>query len=130
MQTTQVLRKCVRCGMEAAFVEELKNFKPNNHSKYGYQNICKQCYNEYARNPVLTERYRKRRTRYSKQYHKNHPIPHHAQNLTKREPRAKICSCCGSDSKLERHHPDYSKPREFVTLCMICHKKLHSEVDS
>ena len=31
------------------------------------------------------------------------------------------CSKCGSTVKLERHHFDYSKPLDVVTLCRKCH---------
>ena len=35
------------------------------------------------------------------------------------------CSLCGSVEGLERHHPDYSKPLEIITLCTSCHGKVH-----
>lgn len=35
------------------------------------------------------------------------------------------CSKCGSKERIERHHPDYSKPLEFVLLCRACHRKIH-----
>jgi hypothetical protein len=35
------------------------------------------------------------------------------------------CSKCGSTENLERHHPDYSKPLEFIVLCRKCHRTLH-----
>lgn len=40
-------------------------------------------------------------------------------------PRADHCELCGSQTKLEAHHFDYSKPFEFITLCEACHKKQH-----
>ena len=36
------------------------------------------------------------------------------------------CSQCGSTSNLIKHHPDYSKPLEVITLCRSCHKLLHN----
>lgn len=38
------------------------------------------------------------------------------------------CEVCGSTEKLQRHHDDYSKPFEVMTLCQRCHKKRHREV--
>lgn len=38
------------------------------------------------------------------------------------------CEFCESTDKLERHHPDYSKPLEFLTLCKDCHELLHAEL--
>ena len=34
------------------------------------------------------------------------------------------CKRCGSKKNLERHHHDYSKPREIVWLCKDCHQKV------
>ena len=38
------------------------------------------------------------------------------------------CMNCGAESKLEEHHPDYSKPLETFTLCQKCHKAVHREL--
>lgn len=35
------------------------------------------------------------------------------------------CEECGSIHSLERHHPDYSKPLNVVTLCRSCHLRIH-----
>ena len=32
-----------------------------------------------------------------------------------------MCVRCGSDKRLERHHPDYNKPLEVVVVCHPCH---------
>lgn len=38
---------------------------------------------------------------------------------------ASNCSNCETSEHLERHHPDYSKPLQVITLCHSCHMKLH-----
>lgn len=35
------------------------------------------------------------------------------------------CEVCGTTQHLCRHHPDYSKPKEVVILCGVCHKAAH-----
>lgn len=40
-------------------------------------------------------------------------------------PLKNSCEECGSKENLVRHHPDYSKPLEVVTLCSTCHSQLH-----
>lgn len=45
-------------------------------------------------------------------------INHHAKQC----PLGPCCEFCGSKRDLQRHHPDYSKPEEYVTLCSYCHK--------
>ena len=37
------------------------------------------------------------------------------------------CEVCGAKENLVKHHPDYSKPLEVLTLCRLCHKKVHKE---
>jgi len=41
-------------------------------------------------------------------------------------PLASKCLRCGSVEKLERHHFDYSKPLDVVTLCRPCHALIHT----
>lgn len=36
------------------------------------------------------------------------------------------CERCNAE-KVEKHHPDYSKPLEIVWLCRPCHLALHRE---
>jgi len=35
------------------------------------------------------------------------------------------CEHCGTKGKLQMHHPDYSKPRLVLFLCVPCHKDKH-----
>jgi len=49
-----------------------------------------------------------------------------ARDIARRIPLKESCEICGSTENLEHHHPDYSKPREVQTLCIICHGKIHS----
>jgi hypothetical protein len=58
------------------------------------------------------------------------PIHRRADSLAEDHvPLGKVCGSCGSVENLERHHPDYTKPFEVLTLCRPCHKKLHSKYD-
>lgn len=59
------------------------------------------------------------------QYRANHKKQRHAGNVARKIPLANECSICGAPTKLLRHHPDYDKPLEVVTLCYKCHEKLH-----
>ena len=42
--------------------------------------------------------------------------------------RPEVCSSCGIRCKPQAHHPDYSKPKEVIWLCVKCHSKLHREL--
>ena len=35
------------------------------------------------------------------------------------------CSVCRNKEKPHAHHPDYSKPKEIVWLCLKCHRHIH-----
>jgi hypothetical protein len=45
--------------------------------------------------------------------------------LLRREP----CLFCASDTKVQAHHPDYTKPLMVVWLCPKCHSRLHSVME-
>jgi hypothetical protein len=40
-------------------------------------------------------------------------------------PAGSKCQNCGSQYKLNRHHPDYNKPLDVIILCASCHRKWH-----
>jgi hypothetical protein len=62
---------------------------------------------------------------YRKRYDKNCPQQIKAELLGRSIPLASSCKKCGTTVHLERHHFDYSKPLEVITLCKRCHKETH-----
>lgn len=43
-------------------------------------------------------------------------------------PTMEKCAMCGASGvKLNRHHPDYNKPKEVVVLCTKCHAAVHKK---
>ena len=85
--------------------------------------------------------WRKQHPTFSSEYKKAHPEqnlkhvlkcqhdnPDHvkARNTAKKIAKAETCCKCGSKIDIERHHPDYSKPLEIITLCRKCHVGVHS----
>ena len=38
------------------------------------------------------------------------------------------CSLCGVFCKPQAHHPDYSKPKEVIWLCVKCHSQIHKKI--
>lgn len=63
-------------------------------------------------------------------YSKN-PEKYYAEYLARlRVPLGPKCEnpSCNATSQLERHHPDYSKPLTFQTMCKSCHKQLHGKL--
>jgi len=63
--------------------------------------------------------------------HKNYSLTNRLKRLAKERARYHVslagnCSNCGGTEQLERHHPDYDKDLEVVTLCKKCHSRLHA----
>jgi len=69
------------------------------------------------KNPERVNKYRHTR------YNKAHIILNNAIARGEIKKRNK-CLTCG-EALTECHHPDYSKPLEFIELCRLCHKQLH-----
>ena len=71
--------------------------------------------------------HKERRRLEQKKYSKRNPEKIFAHNQTHRArlPLDKECTLCKSNKRLERHHPDYSKPLLIITLCKSCHYKIH-----
>lgn len=74
-------------------------------------------------------RYQKQRDEYRRRNLEKAAIYSRVWYWNQKLPPMEKCEHCGSTDKddLVRHHPDYSKPYETVTLCHGCHAKLHAE---
>jgi len=60
-------------------------------------------------------------------YRRRNPEKNRAQVYAQRyTPLKDKCEICGSTANLQRHHPDYSKPLEVLTLCGECNRKAES----
>lgn len=62
---------------------------------------------------------------YQKRYSKENPKYRRALNASQLIPKKSACEKCGSRENLQKHHPDYTKPTQFQTLCKRCHLKNH-----
>ena len=60
-----------------------------------------------------------------RRYAIKHPEKIKARRTVRRKPCGYCCLICGSTENLNKHHPDYSKPKEIITLCRKCHIELH-----
>jgi hypothetical protein len=67
----------------------------------------------------------------SAKYHKRYPDRRKARQVagsaikSGRLTKPNNCSNCNESTKIEAHHPDYSKPLEVVWLCVTCHIEEH-----
>lgn len=80
---------------------------------------------------VKTEAGKLARKKASEAYAKKYPMKYAAHVITNNAIRdgllmkAKNCSTCNSEEKIEGHHDDYTKPLEVRWLCEKCHKEWH-----
>jgi len=102
-------KRCSKCKK----VKLLSEYNKRPDRKSGYRSECRKC-------------------EYDRQYERARREPHkiRAKNLarvgTKKGKLQKplFCERCFKVKKLDRHHPDYSKPLKIVWLCRRCHSGL------
>ena len=83
------------------------------------------------RNPGYQAKWAKNRPEYrdknTELYRKRHPERAKAQRLAQHKTKlGQKCEKCESNLKLVRHHPDYDFPLQVITLCEVCHNKIHN----
>lgn len=70
---------------------------------------------------------------YTNKYRKNNPHKKSVWDKTRRGKDAieikGLCQICKKRKAVDRHHPNYSKPREVVLVCKQCHKDIHTRQD-
>lgn len=137
LQTLADPRPCEVCG---------EVFRPRlNNVKQGRGKTCSpKCSSAKGRAAVaLMDRktFSYRRTKRGSDHHNykhgqyvggrtNWPAAVHARNMVKTALRKgnlvkKPCEHCGSVSKIQAHHTDYSQPLNVQWLCFPCHRALH-----
>jgi len=69
-------------------------------------------------NEELREQYRR--------YYAENKEKAYAKKIAERYvPLDSHCEICGATHNLLRHHPDYSKPLDIITVCRSCHNRIH-----
>ena len=132
-------KRCFKCGA----VKELSLFYRHPRMKDGHVNKCKECnkkdvqknyrsnidhYREYERKRFQSQERKEQVRKFFVRYRQRYPQKTKARyKLTNALRDGKItkpseCSICGSTSKLEAHHHDYSKPLDVIWCCFQCHR--------
>lgn len=89
------------------------------------KSYCDECFREYQR--IWNKKNRKPYSSMSEIAQKKDNCRSYTGVLVKRGilQMGTECEWCGSQEELQRHHPDYSKPKEFQTICSPCHSFYH-----
>lgn len=136
-------KECKTCKR----VKPLSDFGKQLKCKMGVRPSCKKCYNDKKReyNKQWREDHREYAIEYdkAKRVEKNEHFLEMRRQIAKRErikhkdkviSRQKAykvdllhtCEVCNEKDAVERHHPDYSKPLDVVSVCIPCHKQIHN----
>ena len=128
-------KRCYRCKVW----KPKSDFYANKQSKDGLDCWCKKCRKKNtsqwrrdnpARCRELKQHWKtqEKDTEYKARHRARHPDRHYArrQLLKAREHGLKLDHCvwpgCTETENIEGHHPDYSKPHEIVSICLLHHK--------
>lgn len=137
-------KTCFKCGAE----KPLDEFYAHAQMGDGHLNKCKDCtkkdvrqhrikyperHREYDRERWQGER-RSNGLQRSAEYRAANPEmkkAHQAVSNAVRDGRLQKlpCAFCGSTSRREAHHHDYSKPLDVTWLCAPCHRRFHALED-
>lgn len=110
-----------------------------------HRRVCKECAKEflakhqdanYCSVRCKNRAWRREHAQYYMTWRKKHPrdmtayrvcFPQRtiAHRTALRIPLDSKCEECGDTENLERHHLDYFKPHDIITLCGSCHRNFH-----
>ncbi len=113
------MKKCSKCRIE----KPLDVFCVDNSRKDGRQNYCKECKQAWERSNSA------RRAEEKRVYKERYPERVKARmTVFNRIASGKLipqpCESCGlgvTETSIQAHHEDYTKPLEVNWLCMDCH---------
>ena len=120
---------CIKCGKNKSF----DSFPPRKDSKFGIRHSCKVCNEKYQKKYRKThkEALNIQKRAYIKRNYKKQKAHWTISNMVKRGKLERIftkeCYCCNKQAE-EYHHPDYSKPKDVIPVCIPCHRYIHTEV--
>lgn len=127
------MKRCFKCGLE----KSLSDFYKHPAMADGRLGKCKDCtkldmkvdrqanprVREYDRRRASAPHRKKLAASILRSWRAEHPERMAAHNTVARAELQPpdLCEGCGLPLRLEKHHPDYSKPLLIVWLCKPCH---------
>ncbi len=131
------MKTCFKCGVE----KPLTAFYRHPEMADGLLNKCKDCTKldmrvDRVTKPRVREYDRRRsslphraalRKRVTEKWRAEHPVEARAQDAANNAVREgklikpALCEGCGLPKRIEKHHPDYTRPLLVVWLCKPCH---------
>lgn len=120
-------RECRVCHQ----VKSLEEFAKCKTSVGGRRPQCKKCHTQEWKErhyPRLkqSEFYLAQQRKAQAKYARKNKIKVNVHRSAQKVPLADSCENCGAEAK-HRHHTDYNKPLEIISLCVACHEAIHHE---
>lgn len=120
------MKTCSKCGE----TKTLEEFSKNKKASDGTGTYCKSCVNSHMRAYMKTDAYKKYHAKKVLEWVRNNrekARAHYAAHRLRKILKDDKCSLCPTTTRLEQHHPDYTKPKYTITLCGSCHRKQHPD---
>jgi len=109
----------------------------NSKKKSSHKSICHKCYMRAWVGTKKGSEWQRKYKGYNSLNHNKNVKKWEQENVDKVKakhkaqeipiPKNKLCQKCNFALATERHHPDYSKPKEVFFVCKPCHIKLDME---
>lgn len=119
-------KKCSKCDRE----KSLCDFSPHKRMALGRQSYCKQCVIEWkaANKKAVAKSHQKSDKKKRLKYLEKEKARHLTYYAVKTGGliRPDYCESCFTESPVEGHHKDYSKPLDVEWLCRKCHSNVHN----
>lgn len=115
------MKICSKCKKS----KPLNSFWKDSSRKGKTDHCCKECRQKYGTTYYKSERYKKLNIAKQLRHIEKYPEKLFARKVGHKLKLKDKCERCGVKNNLERHHSNYRKPKEIMTLCRCCHLSLH-----
>ena len=120
-------KECVKAGVRKNRADNIDHYRSYDRKRYREDDARRQHCKDMGKTipmSVLVERNKVKRLAEPHKYKARNAVNNALRNG--RIEKGNDCFFCGSQTKLQAHHQDYSRPLDVFWLCPPCHGKLHT----
>lgn len=120
-------KRCCLCRK----VKPLPEFHKDRNRSDGHGYYCRPCRAAYHKRKIYPKlktdkKYQAYHREQQRRYSRRYPEKARAHVTARQVAASSACQQCGAaDGPLHKHHPDYSRPKDVITLCVPCHERVH-----
>jgi len=105
--------------------EKVREYNRKHHKKHYLANRDKVMEKNIEWQKHNREKYNETHKILARKYVKKYPTKIKARAIAQKIRVGDKCIFCCGTKNLEKHHPDYLKPKKIMTLCRHCHNIIH-----